>query len=133
MQGTRLYRKWRPARAKGALRIERVTLVSSYHPWGLRVNQVGVPGTQKCVGRDIPGPSSLWEWAAAGNWNQLLLPGGEKSCCREQSAGSQKEETRSFPPLLDMLFEAVQPLPQTTQGWHISNGYALFPEVLGII
>lgn len=32
MQGIRLYRKWRPARAKGTLRIETVTSVSSYHP-----------------------------------------------------------------------------------------------------
>ena len=32
MQGIQLYRKWRPARAKGTLRIERVTSVSSYHP-----------------------------------------------------------------------------------------------------
>lgn len=61
MQGIRLYWKWRPASAKGALRIERVTLVSSYHPWGRRTKQVGVPGTQS-VGRDTPGPSSLWEW-----------------------------------------------------------------------
>ena len=81
MQGIRPYRKRRPARAKGALRIERVTLVSSYHPWGLRAKQVGVPGTQKC-GEGHPraqltlGVGSSWELeptSATRRGKELLL------------------------------------------------------------
>lgn len=79
MQGIWLYRKWRPARAKGALRIQS-PFGQQLPPLGSENKASGGSQDPEC-GEGHPRAQLTLGVAAAGNWNQLLLPGGEKSCC----------------------------------------------------
>lgn len=112
MQGIWLYRKWRPARAKGALRIQRVPLVSSYHPWGLRTKQVGVPGTQKC-GEGHPRAQLTRERQQLGTGTNFCYQEGKRAAAENRKSKGRDEV---LSPTSRHASEALQPLPQTMKG-----------------
>lgn len=86
MQGIRLYRKWRPTRAKSTLRIQ----VSSYHSLvSENKEKQGLLGP-RIVERDTPGPSSLWEWQQLGTRTNFCYQEGKRA-----AAENRKSEGRN--------------------------------------